>query len=150
MVQYDRRLLTLLCYDAFETRCACCLARGVAGLTPFKTQKAPAPATIVAGAASAFARGQALRRSAWSCSANGRAKAASRIATNTVSSPQIVPTTSGNADWSSATPMRCADPGGVLSTTRLPATSMALTQSRTTVASCEGFGALFANWSGSA
>ena len=77
-------------------------------------------------------------------SANGRAWAASRTATKMVSSPLIVPTTSGSTDWSSAKPTRCADPGGVLSTTRLPATSIERTQSRTTAARW-GWGALWSS-----
>src|SRR6185437_10602210 len=51
-------------------------------------------------------------------------------ATKIVSSPQIVPTISAMSDWSSATPMRWAEPGGVLITTRLAAVSIDRAYSR--------------------
>ena len=49
--------------------------------------------------------------------------------------PNQKTTTSGSVAWSRATPTRCADPGGVFSTTRLPAKSIDRTQSRSTTMS---------------
>src|SRR3546814_15331907 len=52
-----------------------------------------------------------------------------RSARKSVSSPQIVPTTSGKFAWSRARPTRWAEPGGVFMTMRFPAASPDCTQS---------------------
>src|SRR5438309_6401237 len=80
----------------------------------------------------------AFRRQSRHCSSppsfddKASASAAERQATKIVSSPQIVPMTWDKSLLSSATPTRCAEPGGVLITTRLAAGSTERTQLRKT------------------
>ena len=64
--------------------------------------------------------------------AAGRAggRPVSRATTRIVSSPAIVPTTSGRPERSSALARNCAAPGGVRSTTRLPLESAPVSSSR--------------------
>src|SRR5205823_1317789 len=73
------------------------------------------------------AQADSLAASRWPLVSPGTS---TRATTRMVSSPAIVPTTSGRPDRSSALARNCAAPGGVRNTTRLPLASTPVSSSR--------------------